>query len=220
MQITDKNKWMKTQLLWLKRESHGIPKVIKIHPLAAIYPLIPQNTSRPFTKKQKCQPHGGARGNIRGSPKSVEFILWGTWTSVQNFMAIHPIVVEIFHSGPKWWIDLVTLPSLEIKMFLILIFFSYYSDEASPSFPAVHMKYIISHWFLDLYFTLKGYKINKWLVFFSSSLHTSNALQHVSIAWHGSLHKGRLVVIFTDGCLMWHAVMPVESVFSSGWLLS
>ncbi len=53
------------------------------------------------TKKQKCQPADGTRANVRGSPKSQGFILWGTWIHVQNCMAIHPIVVEIFFSGPK-----------------------------------------------------------------------------------------------------------------------
>ncbi len=28
--------------------------------------------------------------------------------SVQNFMAVHPVVVEIFQSGPKWWINCPT----------------------------------------------------------------------------------------------------------------
>ncbi len=28
--------------------------------------------------------------------------------SVQNLMGIHPVVVEIFQSGPKWLADLLT----------------------------------------------------------------------------------------------------------------
>ncbi len=36
-----------------------------------------------------------------GSPKSAGFILWGPWLSVHHFMAVHPVVVEIFQSGPK-----------------------------------------------------------------------------------------------------------------------
>lgn len=34
-------------------------------------------------------------GKAIGSPKSVDFILWGPLISVEKFMAIHPIV-EIF----------------------------------------------------------------------------------------------------------------------------
>lgn len=33
--------------------------------------------------------------------KSVGFFLWGLWMSKPNFMATHPIVVDIFHSGVK-----------------------------------------------------------------------------------------------------------------------
>ncbi len=54
-----------------------------------------------FIKKQKWQPHGGDRGKVRGSPKSVDFILWASWMSALNLTAIHPVVVEIFQSGPK-----------------------------------------------------------------------------------------------------------------------
>ncbi len=53
-------------------------------------------------KNHKFQPHGGATGKVRGSQTSVGFILWGTWVSVQNFISIHPIIVEIFQPGPKW----------------------------------------------------------------------------------------------------------------------
>ncbi len=33
--------------------------------------------------------------------------------SKPNFMAMHPIVVEIFQSGPKWWTDQPTPPCVE-----------------------------------------------------------------------------------------------------------
>lgn len=45
---------------------------------------------------------------LEGSPKPAWFILWGPWISVQNVMAIHPVVVAIFQSGPKRWMDLLT----------------------------------------------------------------------------------------------------------------
>ncbi len=35
--------------------------------------------SRHFNKKQRWRPHGGTREELRGSPKSVGFILWGPW---------------------------------------------------------------------------------------------------------------------------------------------
>lgn len=40
-----------------------------------------------------------AGGKVRRSPKWWWFILWATWTCVQNFMAIDLIVVEILQSG-------------------------------------------------------------------------------------------------------------------------
>ena len=52
----------------------------------------PSDLLRHFPQHHKCQP-----------PKSVGFILWGTWMVVPNFMAIPPIFVEIFQSGIKWW---------------------------------------------------------------------------------------------------------------------
>ncbi len=71
---------------------------------------------RHFTKKHKCEPHGGATGKVRGSPESV---FWGPWIIVPNFMAIHWIVFQIFQSGPTWWTDRptdrLTLPSTEPK---------------------------------------------------------------------------------------------------------
>ncbi len=56
-----------------------------------------------FTQNHKCQPHYGATGKVRQSPKSIGFVLWEPWVSVQNVMTIHVIVVGIFQSGPKWW---------------------------------------------------------------------------------------------------------------------
>ncbi len=41
-------------------------------------------------------------------PKSVGFVLWGPSMSVQNFMAIHLIIVDTFQSGLKWWTDRLT----------------------------------------------------------------------------------------------------------------
>lgn len=31
----------------------------------------------PPDRHQKCDPHGGAAGEVRGAPKSAGFILWG-----------------------------------------------------------------------------------------------------------------------------------------------
>lgn len=43
---------------------------------------------------------GLTRCKVKGSPKLLQFILRGTWMSIQNFMASQPILVQ---SGPKWW---------------------------------------------------------------------------------------------------------------------
>ncbi len=40
-------------------------------------------------------------GKVRGSPKRVRFVLWGPWLSIQNFMAIHLMVVRIWAVNPK-----------------------------------------------------------------------------------------------------------------------
>lgn len=55
------------------------------------------NLSRHFTLNHKRRPHSHA--------ESLGFIIWESWMSVQNFMAIHHIVVEIFQPRPKWWTD-------------------------------------------------------------------------------------------------------------------
>ncbi len=44
-------------------------------------------------------------GGIKGKPKPLGYIIWGPRMFVQNFMAIHPTVVDIFKSGPKWCTD-------------------------------------------------------------------------------------------------------------------
>ncbi len=60
-----------------------------------------QQLSRYLLQSQKCRPHGGTKRKFSGSPKSLGFILWGPWTSVQNLILILPIFVEIFESGTK-----------------------------------------------------------------------------------------------------------------------
>lgn len=49
-----------------------------------------------FTLNQKRQPHGGAAGKVRWSPKSFGFILWAPWSFVQNLTVNHKRVVKIF----------------------------------------------------------------------------------------------------------------------------
>ncbi len=60
---------------------------------------------RHFTKNHKCEPDGGATRKSQGITKVIRIHPLGTWMSVQTFMAIHPVVVEIFQSEPKWWTD-------------------------------------------------------------------------------------------------------------------
>lgn len=50
----------------------------------------------------KCD--SGPRGKVRRSLKSLGFILWGPWTTVETLMAIYPTVVElswVVQSGPR-----------------------------------------------------------------------------------------------------------------------
>lgn len=61
-------------------------------------------------------PPGGARGKVRGS--SLGFVLQALWTSVLNFMAIHPVVLEIYQSELKWWENWPTDISISIAMLL------------------------------------------------------------------------------------------------------
>lgn len=39
----------------------------------------------------------------QGITELLGFIVWEPLISVQNFMAIYPIIIRIFESGPKWW---------------------------------------------------------------------------------------------------------------------
>lgn len=48
----------------------------------------------------KCELHGGVRGKATGSPKSLEFTLWGPRISQQNRLVILPIFVKIIQAGP------------------------------------------------------------------------------------------------------------------------
>jgi len=36
------------------------------------------------------------------------FIFWTPWISEPHVIEIHPIVVEIFQFGPKWWTNIAT----------------------------------------------------------------------------------------------------------------
>lgn len=59
-----------------------------------------------FTLNCKCQPHGGAKGKVRGPPVSLGFIPWGP-ENVQNVTAIHLMVAEVlyFSLKSKWWTE-------------------------------------------------------------------------------------------------------------------
>lgn len=88
----------------------GITRVIATHPegnmtvcsksLQSIQWLL-----RHFSQKHECHIHDDAVGTVKGYQMSEQFILWGQLMSLQNVMAIHPVVVRIFQDGPKWWTD-------------------------------------------------------------------------------------------------------------------
>lgn len=61
------------------------------------------NSCQNLFKSQKCQ--RSTRGNVQGSLKVADSTILGSWMSIQNAMAIHPIVTDIFQSGTKWWSD-------------------------------------------------------------------------------------------------------------------
>lgn len=50
-----------------------------------------------------CQAHGVTRWKVKGPPKPLGLILWGPRMSVQHLLTIHPLVVELFQPGSKWW---------------------------------------------------------------------------------------------------------------------
>ena len=56
-----------------------------------------------ITYKWRVLPAGGTGWRVRGSPQLLGFDIWEPWMSVHNCMAIHPVVVEIFHPCPKSW---------------------------------------------------------------------------------------------------------------------
>lgn len=70
-------------------ESLGITKPIQIHPEG-------DELERHFTKNLHCQPFGGARRKVRGSIKSVRFILSGPWKVEQNSIGIPQILLKYF----------------------------------------------------------------------------------------------------------------------------
>lgn len=75
---------------WLS-DAHFIkihPKVVKNISLWIIY------VSFMAALKQKSQKSEDHQSNLRSN-------CWGPWISAENFMPIHPIVVEIL--WPKWW---------------------------------------------------------------------------------------------------------------------
>lgn len=82
--------------------------------------------SRNFTKKQKCQPYGGDKGKVSGLHP----------LRTMNFTEVHPAVVEIFPSGPKWWSDWQTelstvniLPVLFLKICHGALIYHHYTSE-------------------------------------------------------------------------------------------
>ncbi len=96
---------------WHARKSQWLTKVRGTHHLGTMN-VCTKLCANPSIRcwdisqdKWKLRPAGGARGKVRVSPVSVGFILWGPWTSARNFMAIHPVDVKIFQSGPKWLTD-------------------------------------------------------------------------------------------------------------------
>lgn len=70
----------------VRRHCEGVMSVLNS---IAIHPIV----LKIFYEKRKCQPEGGVGRRVRGSLKSVVFIIWGPGPSQQLF--------EIFQSGPK-----------------------------------------------------------------------------------------------------------------------
>lgn len=52
-----------------------------------------------WTKNQICQLHGGIRGEVRGKPKSLEYLILELQMFAHSFSVIHQTIVEIFRSG-------------------------------------------------------------------------------------------------------------------------
>lgn len=63
------------------------------------------------------RPHGDTKAEVKGSLKTLGFIVWETWRSVRNFMAVHPrvgltdITICIYsirlllaQLKPYWWV--------------------------------------------------------------------------------------------------------------------
>lgn len=60
---------------------------------------------RNVSQIHKCKPAGGTKEKVMGSPQSLGGSCWRPRMTPQSFMAIHPIVVEIFMSEPKVWMN-------------------------------------------------------------------------------------------------------------------
>ncbi len=77
------------------------PTVWKVKSLSQL--KLRQTWHRQDISLNKCRLCGGARCKIRGSSKSVRFIL--SAHQYLNFMAVDLTAAEIHQSGLKWWID-------------------------------------------------------------------------------------------------------------------
>ncbi len=70
-----------TKILWNKSWQDAL-KLLQVHLReTGMYQILWQSIQqllRHFTKIQNCQPAGDATGKVRGSPKSLGFILWGS----------------------------------------------------------------------------------------------------------------------------------------------
>ncbi len=53
--------------------------------------------------KWKLLPASGARGKVRRSPKSLQFIFWAPWISVQNFPAVPPVDISVWTKVVTEW---------------------------------------------------------------------------------------------------------------------
>ncbi len=81
----------------------------------------------------------GSWWKIGGSPKSLEFILWGPWVPVQNFMPIHQLIVEILvvnqpTDRPHWqtnmaiprampWLKILEKKNVDFS--IVILFYAY-----------------------------------------------------------------------------------------------
>ncbi len=140
---------------------------------------------------------------IRASPKSVGFILWGP-----RMGKFHPIVVDIFQSGPKCWTN--QLPRAIIAKTRLHTNCTYFPIEHTPT-SACHLSRALV--LSSMWTSVWEYKLHFWCLQWLGQRGVCLTPAHP--LWSTILADRRLQLIG-----IWHQITPMDKeVLASGSLL-